>query len=115
MRGQFRAAPPSSTPADAAIVASGGVRGGVAGTSRGPASRGLTARPGFSDLRGSLGATLAGRAGFLFFFAGAETGFVFFFVFAGSWTARGAGVVGGVVVTGAGVEEPTFGRAGAGL
>lgn len=113
MRSQFRAAPPSSTPAGAAIVASGGVRGGVAVTSRGPASRGLTARPGFSDLRGSLGATLAGRAGFLFFFAGAETGFVF--VFAGSWTARGAGVVGGVVVTGAGVEEPTFGRAGAGL
>lgn len=112
MRGQFRAAPPSSTPADAAIVASGGVRGGVAGTSRGPASRGLTARPGFSDLRGSLGATPAG-AGFLFFFAGAETGFVF--VFAGSWTARGAGVVGGVVVTGEGVEEPTFDRAGAGL
>jgi hypothetical protein len=71
---------------------------------------GLTARLGFNCLRGGLGATPTGRAGF-FFFAGAETGFVL----AGSWTARGAGVVGGAVLTGAGVGEPTFGRAGAGL
>jgi hypothetical protein len=71
---------------------------------------GLTARLGFSGLRGGLGATPAGRAGF-FFSADAETGFVL----AGSWTARGAGVLGGAVLTGAAVEEATFGRAGAGL